>query len=136
MSALIRHDEPSATAPAPEVWTLGFSEALRRYRRITLVGWLVAASGILGLILRWSSPGMLGLADILVSALTVGAGVLLVHYGIEALSGFIRTALAAMPHEGCGELRMLMEEVDRGGWQEAFSALRRLRRAGAGPTTD
>jgi len=78
---------------------------------------------------------MLGLADILVSALTVAAGVLLVHYGIEALSGFIHTALAAMPQEGLGELRELMEEVDRGGWQEAFLALRRLRRAGAGPTT-
>lgn len=135
MSALIRHDESSLTVPGPEIWTLGFLEALRRYRRITLVGWLVASAGVAGLILRWSSPGVLGLADILVSVLTIAGGVLLVHYGIEALSGFIHTALAAMPREGFGELRELMEEVDRGGWQEAFAALRRLRRTGAGPIT-
>jgi len=119
---------PGAAGPAPEVWILGFLEALKRYRRVTLVGWMVAAGGAMALVLRWRSPGLLGLLDIVLSAATIAAGILLVSYGIEGLSAFIRTALAALHKEELTELRELMEEVEDGGWQDAFAALARVRR--------
>jgi len=130
MAALISNEDDARTAagPAPEVWILGFLESLKRYRRVTLVGWMVAAGGAMALVLRWRSPGMLGLLDIVLSGATIAAGILLVLYGIEGLSAFIRTALAALQKEELTELRELMKEVEDGGWQDAFAALARVRR--------
>ena len=46
------------------------------------------------------------------------------HYGIEGLSAFIRTALDCDQRRRTSrELRAMMEEVEEGGWQDAFAAL-------------
>jgi hypothetical protein len=126
----VRTDEATFSRQDPGVgfWMLGFLAALRRYRRVTMIGWLIAAGGALSLLLRWRAEGVPGLIDVLLSSAMVAGGVLLVHYGIEGLTAFIRTALSAMHPEAPDELRSLMEDVDQGGWQEAFAALRRLRR--------
>jgi small neutral amino acid transporter SnatA (MarC family) len=98
-----------------------------RYRRVTIVGWMVAFGGVLSFLLRWRAEGLAGLVDIMISAATVAGGILLVHYGIEGLSAFIRTARGALKEQELAELRALMEEVEQGGWQEAFAALGRVR---------
>ena len=130
MDEQLRTDEtPSSRAdPGVAFWMLGFLGALKRYRRVTMIGWVIAAGGALSLLLRWRAEGVPGLIDVLLSAAMVAGGVLLVHYGIEGLTAFIRTALGTMHPESPDELRSLMEDVDQGGWQEAFAALRRLRR--------
>lgn len=130
MDEQVRTDEAPSSRADPDVafWLLGFLAALRRYRRVTMIGWLIAAGGALSLLVRWRAEGVLGLVDVLLSSAMVAGGVLLVHYGIEGLTAFIRTALSAMNPEANDELRSLMEDVDQGGWQEAFAALRRLRR--------
>lgn len=129
MAAPASNDErsPEAGAADREFWISGFLEALRRYRRVTIVGWLVAFGGVLSLVLRWRATGLAGLLEIMLSGATVAGGILLVHYGIEGLSAFIRTSLGALKAQELAELRALMEEVERGGWQEAFAALGRVR---------
>ena len=76
---------------------------------------------------------LLGLTVIVALAAAV-AGLSLVHQSVAALDQYVRVPFpggeaGTCPEEiapGIVECMRLMEEIDRGGWQEAFAALRAL----------
>lgn len=85
--------------------------------------------------MSWELDRFHTMLGVIVSAGTVLAGVLLVDQCV----GFLSAVVAIPPGEqGEGpdavaaqslseEVRVLREDIDRGGWQDAFAGLRRLR---------
>ena len=108
----------------------GFHSALIRYRALTMLGWAVTALGAVGLLFAWHDG-----SDLFAFALAVGAavaGIALVQGSVAALDQYVRVPFP-VPGEfqgeiagGIAECARLMEEIDRGGWQEALAALRAL----------
>ena len=110
----------------------GFHSALARYRVLTIGGWVVTALGAAGLLLFWRDG-----SDLFTMAVALGAavgGLSLVHQSVAALDQYVRVPFPAPAPgscpaeiaEGVGECARLMEEIDRGGWQEAYAAFRAL----------
>jgi hypothetical protein len=110
----------------------GFHSALVRYRILTIEGWVVTALGAAGLLVFWRDG-----SDLFTMAVALGAaaaGLSLVHQSVAALDQYVRVpfpvpapgSCPAEIAEGVGECARLMEEIDRGGWQEAYAAFRAL----------
>ena len=110
----------------------GFHSALVRYRILTIEGWVVTALGAAGLLVFWRDG-----SDLFTMAVALGAaaaGLSLVHQSVAALDQYVRVpfpvpapgSCPAAIAEGVGECARLMEEIDRGGWQEAYAAFRAL----------
>ena len=123
----------AALTPAQRAYYLdGFLAALRRYRRATIAGWAVTAAGVLALPLGWSGGTPHGILDIAVSCAAAVGGIMLVEQSVGMLQAYCTVPFhEAGPPEAplspaAEELRALMDEVDRGGWQEAFAAIARL----------
>ena len=118
-----------------EFFYFGLYADLKRYRRMALIGWGGVLVGCVGVGLRWRAGGPFGLVDIFISAATIIAGLALVQHSIESLSAYVQIPFpdSTQPGYGAGygpalqESREIIMEVDEGGWQEAFLALRRLR---------
>ncbi|HTY59091.1 MAG TPA: hypothetical protein VMF59_09745 [Bacteroidota bacterium] len=109
----------------------GFHSALIRYRALTMLGWAVTAVGAAGLLIAWHDGS--GLLAFAVDCAAVVAGIALVQGSVAALDQYVRIGFP-VPEEfqgemagGIAECARLMEEIDRGGWQEALAALRALR---------
>lgn len=106
----------------------GFYKALMRYRRMTLLGWVVAATGCGGMFAIWSAGRIFGVPEIILSCSTIAAGIALVSMSVSVVQQYIGIALPT-PHNGQShplvhEVAQLMQEVDLGGWQEAAAAIR------------
>ncbi len=110
----------------------GFHSALVRYRALTIQGWIVTALGAAGLLVFWrNGSDLFAMAVALCAAV---AGLSLVHQSVAALDQYVRVPFPAPPPGSCppdiaggvGECARLMEEIDRGGWQEALAAFRAL----------
>ena len=110
----------------------GFHSALARYRVLTVEGWIVTAIGAAGLFVSWRESG--DLMTIAVALSAVVAGVSIVQQSVASLDQYVRIPFpdpGSCPEEiagGIGECARLMEEIDRGGWQEASAALGALGR--------
>ena len=110
----------------------GFHSALVRYRVLTIQGWVVTAFGAAGLLVFWRDGS--DLFTIAVALCAAVAGLSLVHQSVAALDQYVRVpypgpapgSCPAEIAEGVGECARLMEEIDRGGWQEAYAAFRAL----------
>jgi hypothetical protein len=110
----------------------GFHSALVRYRALTIQGWVVTALGGAGLLVFWREGS--GLFTIIVALCAAVAGLSLVHQSVAALDQYVRVpfprpAPGSCPADiagGVEECARLMEEIDRGGWQEALAAFRAL----------
>jgi hypothetical protein len=122
---------PPAEA-ALEYYFHGFLRTLRHHRAATIGGWIIAAAGSAGLFSACragSDPIDLG-----VPLCALGAGIALVHLSLVRLEAYIAVPFpppdpAVLPPELfslLSECAQLMEDVDAGGWQEAYAALRRL----------
>jgi hypothetical protein len=118
-----------------EYFYFGLYGALKRYRRMSLIGWGVVLFGCIGVGLRWRAGGPFGLVDLLLAVATILAGLALVQHSVESLTAYVRIPFpdSTQPGYATGrgpaiqEIRELIKEIDEGGWQEAFLALRRLR---------
>lgn len=118
-----------------EYFYFGLYGALRRYRRMTLIGWGVVLFGCIGIGLRWRAGGSFELLDLLLSAATILAGLALVQHSVESLTAYLQIPFPDTTQPGFAagrgpaiqEIKDLIREIDEGGWQEAFLALRRLR---------
>jgi len=110
----------------------GFHSALARYTVLTIGGWAVTALGAAGLLAFWRDG-----SDLFTIAVALGAavgGLSLVHQSVAALDQYVRVPFprpdpGSSPVEiagGIEECARLMEEIDRGGWQEARAAHRAL----------
>jgi hypothetical protein len=112
----------------------GFRRALLRYRLFVIIGWAVTALGAFGL---FGSCQGIDRGDLLVIAIpvvTMAAGIIAVHVSITALESYVTTPFP-LPDEGeieegvrkkvvaCEEL---MNDVETGGWKEAFEAIGKL----------
>ncbi len=110
----------------------GFHAALLRFRALTIQGWIVTAVGAAGLLLAWRDGD--GLFTIAVALCAAAAGLSLVHQSVASLDQYVRVPFVPpAPGEdpgdfgrGIAECARLMAEIDRGGWQEAFTALNAL----------
>jgi hypothetical protein len=113
----------------------GFRAALERYRALTVGGWCLAA---LGAGVALASCGQGATPDLMSFLVPVGAsaaGVALVYQSVAALDAYVRISFpfpdpgAAPGHIAavCEESAQLMRDIDQGGWQEAYAALRALK---------
>ncbi len=115
----------------------GFASSLRRYRRMTVLGWVVVAAGFLSLMIGWRDVTSHGMLDLLLSTLAMASGVGIVQQSVMTLESYVRTRgilVSAIPQAERGpaidEALALMEEVETGGWQDAYAALKKLRALG------
>lgn len=131
--------ERSAQDAAREFYYFGFFRALRRFRTFTIIGWMLAASGVAALVLRWAPFWAGDLAAMMLCALLIISGIIVVHVSVAALTEYLHVPFPPpVLEEGntelahaVGEIAPLMKEVDEGGWQDAFRVLHGLRSIGA-----
>ena len=116
----------------------GTGSMLRRFRRMTIFGWLVAAMGFLSLVLGWRAETAHEILDLTLSCLAIASGIVVVHVSIQALDEYVKVVITALrrpllpetPAGPVAELLAVLNDVDAGGWQDAFAALRRLEEIG------
>jgi len=128
---------------ALQYYYYGFHAALVRYRALTLLGWLSSAAGAAGFFLSWQ--GAYGILVTALSLLSAASGIALVYQSVAALDAYVRVPFplpAEMPanvQDAIALCKRQMEDVEQGGWQEAYGALRELRmvadRFGVPPVT-
>lgn len=116
----------------------GLHTALKRYRFATLVGWIVVALGVASVPLGWEWGRPHGLLDLALGALTIVAGLTLVQQSVVYLESYLNVPFPLPPANSeesgntlvLAEIRELMNDIDTGGWQEAYAGISRLREIG------
>jgi hypothetical protein len=126
---------PAANLPSGtelRYYYFGFYKALKRYRVMTIVGWLVVAIGCASFPMGWSVGRSSGLIEIALSCATVVAGLGLVSQSVSSLEAYLRIVLPfdrnGEQHPMVYEVAEIMKDVDEGGWQEAYAAIERVER--------
>lgn len=123
---------PPADA-ALEYYYHGFLRTLRHHRIVTIAGWVIAAVGVAGVFTSCrTGSDSIGSG---VSLLALAAGIALVHQSVARLDAYVAIPFPppdpeVMPPDVLLVLATcarLMDEVDRGGWQEAYAAIGTLR---------
>lgn len=116
---------------ALDYYYTGFLRTLRHHRIATIAGWSVAAAGGAGVFASCrAGDGLLSTA-IPLSALC--AGIALVQQSVARLDAYVAIPFPAPDPETIARFPLLaacaklMQDVDAGGWQEAYAALRTLR---------
>lgn len=113
----------------------GFRAALVRYRALTIGGWCAAALGAGGALASCRPGAGADLSSVLFPLCAAAAGLALVHQSVAALDAYVRISFP-LPDPGTipghiaaalEESAHLMGDIDRGGWQEAYAALRALK---------
>lgn len=108
----------------------GFHQALKRYRSMTIVGWVVVVIGCVSFPVGWSMGRHGGIVDIVLSCATIVAGLGLVSQSISSLETYMKIALPFTFNGGhhplVREVVEIMRDVDDGGWQEAYAAIRKV----------
>ncbi len=107
----------------------GFERVLRRYRSTSLLGWSIVLVGCLSIPLGWNLGRATGAIDVLLTVLTILAGLSLIWQNISALQEYVRISFPRStdePEPVRMELQGIMKEVDDGGWQEAYTAIEKL----------
>ncbi|MER3523918.1 MAG: hypothetical protein C4326_07580 [Ignavibacteria bacterium] len=116
--------------PELQYFYFGFYRVLRRYRTTSLVGWAIVLLGCLSIPFGWRLSRPSALVEIALTGLTILAGLVVVWQNLSALEQYLRVPFpvdASSTADGAlSEIRELMNEVDEGGWQEAYAALGRL----------
>ena len=127
------------TEPDLKYYYTGLYRVLRRFRFMTLLGWMVVLVGVAGIPLGWEFGRWHGLIDLLLCAGTIIAGLALVQQSVVSLDVYTKVPFRPSPigDEGgsdsraIGEIVQLLKEIEEGGWQEAYAAIRKLRDIGA-----
>ena len=127
------------TASAPtegelQFYYFGLYAVLKRYRFMTMLGWLIVLLGCASVPFGWEVERT-GLIDLALSCCTIVAGLALVQQSVSSLASYInvpfdRARLGDSAEDNSvvvKEIKNLMNEIEEGGWQEAYAALRALR---------
>jgi hypothetical protein len=130
---------PSPTEAELHFYYFGFYRALRRYRRMTLIGWSVVLTGCASVPLGWNAGRTGELIDLALSACTILAGLALVWLSVTSLDDYVKIPYSSRhPGNGdgeppvvLGEIMAIMQDVADGGWQEAYAGLSTLKEIGA-----
>jgi hypothetical protein len=122
-----------ATPAELEYFYHGFHRALQRYRSATMIGWVIVLAGVACIPLGWRTAGAHGLLDLAVCGAAIVAGLVVVSESVSFLHAYISVPFPVAGDADAGrsapveDLRALMQEIDKGGWQEAYAAVRLLR---------
>ena len=112
----------------------GLHAVLRRYRFMTILGWVIVALGVASVPLSWRLGTPHGLVDTLLSISTVIAGLAVVQQSVAALASYLHVPFSERPDGTTARrpaivyIEELMRDVDEGGWQDAFAAIEKLER--------
>ena len=125
--------ETSQENAALQFYYFGLYRALKRYRVSIILGWTIVCVGCASIPLGWRFFGFQGIVDISLSCCTVLAGIALVQLGVSSLDVYIRIPFPREDHAGTlprtamDEITRVMEDIERGGWHEAHSAMNKLK---------
>lgn len=123
---------PLPTEAELRYYYFGLYAVLRRYRTMTIVGWIVVALGLVSVPLSWRLGTPHGFMDTLLSAGTVIAGLAVVQQSVASLSSYLHVPFGDRPDATADRppairyIEELMRDVDEGGWQDAFAAIEKL----------
>ncbi len=120
----------------------GLHAVLRRYRTMTILGWIIALLGLASFPLSWRLGTPHGLLDTLLSGGTVIAGLAVVQQSVSGLASYLHVPFGDRParadstgtgasidrHPAIGHIEELIRDVDEGGWQDAYAAIEKLER--------
>jgi hypothetical protein len=112
----------------------GLHAVLRRYRTMSIIGWIIVLAGVASVPLSWRLGTPHGLVDTLLTAGTIVAGLVVVQQSVTALSSYLHVPFNERPggpedtHPAIRHIEELMRNVDEGGWQEAYAAIGTLER--------
>jgi|WetSurMetagenome_2_1015567.scaffolds.fasta_scaffold653654_1 hypothetical protein len=131
----------SPVPPAPEeiaFYYHGLYRALHRYRTATIVGWIIVFAGLAGIPLGWRSSSMHGLLDMMLCGGTIVAGLVVVSEAVSFLAAYTGVRFPSTPSDPAADaevglvqdVRRLMNDVEEGGWQEAYAAIGALKTLG------
>lgn len=119
-----------------EFYYYGFYSALKRFRSVVAVGWLITGAGAGAFVVRWRIAHFPGWFDLVVSLGCIVAGIAVVQTAVAALTAYVRVQFprpespAAEQDEIVTRLSDLMKDVEDGGWREAREAIHSLRELG------
>ncbi|MDH4070709.1 MAG: hypothetical protein OEV30_09805 [Ignavibacteria bacterium] len=100
---------------------------------MTLFGWIIVFAGFGSLFLGWRLGLPHGLIDLLLSAGTIAAGLLVVQQAVVSLEEYIAVPFGVnrVSHPAFDEIGTLMSDMARGGWREARRGAAELERIAA-----
>jgi hypothetical protein len=111
----------------------GLYTVLRRYRRMTVLGWAIVFLGAASIPLSWRLGTPHGLVDTILSIATIVAGLAMVQHSVASLTDYLHVPFSERPdglstpdHPALQYIDGMMRDIDDGGWQEAFAAIGRL----------
>lgn len=90
-------EEPLPTEAELRYYYFGLHSVLRRYRTMTILGWIIAALGLATVPLSWRLGTPHGLMDTLLTAGTVVAGLAVVQQSVAALSSYLHVPFGDRP---------------------------------------
>lgn len=121
-----------------QFYYFGFYRVLKNFRFMTILGWTIVLAGVAGIPLGWDFGRWHGLIDLVLCMCAIAAGLAVVQQSVFSLDSYVRVPFQQETH-GDGreqpsavvsEIALLMKEVEEGGWQEAYVAIRTLRQLG------
>jgi hypothetical protein len=117
-----------------QYYYFGFYRALKRYRSASLLGWSIVFLAMISVPFGWNLGRTAVFIEVVLTLLTILAGLALVWHTISALEEYVRIPFAqseTRPDAALSpllkEIQSLMKEVDDGGWQEAYAAIGTLK---------
>lgn len=116
-----------------QYYYIGFYRVLKRYRSTSILGWAIVFLGCASVPFGWDLGRTTGFIEVVLSGLTILAGLALVWQNISALDEYIRVPFPSSSNDNAterseliAEIRSIMKEVDDGGWWEASAAIGKL----------
>jgi ABC-type multidrug transport system fused ATPase/permease subunit len=113
-----------------QYYYFGFYRILKRYRSTSILGWAIVFVACLSVPFGWNLGRATGFVEVVLTILTILAGLAVVWQNISALEEYIRVPYPSTVNgeantsaELIAEIKNLMKEVDDGGWQEAYTAI-------------
>jgi hypothetical protein len=124
------------TDPEMQFFYFGFYRVLKRYRMMTVVGWLVVAAGFGMSLYSWRIGLPNGIIELGLSACTIVAGLGFVQNSVTSLDAYLKVPFPRRTNEQGAVMPIfvivsdLMTEIDTGGWQEAYAAIPKMEKVG------
>ena len=127
-------EESMPTEAELQFYYFGLYAVLRRYRMMTILGWVIILLGLASIPLSWRLGTPHGLVDTLLSLGTAFAGLALVQANVALLTSYLQVPFGHRPdgteaaHPAVRQIEELIRDIDEGGWQEAYAAIGKLER--------
>jgi hypothetical protein len=116
-----------------QYYYFGFYRVLKRYRSTSILGWAIVFVGCASVPFGWNLGRTMGFIEVVLTLLTLLAGLAVVWQNISALEEYIHVPFPSLSNgelhervELIVEIKNIMKEVDNGGWQEAYAAIGKL----------